>query len=51
VLARATARPNGARLTRCLCDGAEATVAVVIDSGMLGANAKSTARAEVRAKG
>ena len=46
--ARTTAKANGARLTRCSCDGTEATVAVVVHSGVLGANATSTARAEVR---
>lgn len=48
VAARTTASANGARLTRCRCDGSEATVAVVVDSEVLGASATSTARAEVR---
>jgi hypothetical protein len=51
VAAQATASANGARLTRCHCDGAEATVAVIVDSGVLGARARSTARAEVGARG
>jgi secretion/DNA translocation related TadE-like protein len=48
VAARATASANGARLTRCRCEGADAAVDVVVDSGVLGTSAKSTARAEVR---
>jgi secretion/DNA translocation related TadE-like protein len=46
--ARETARANGARLTRCSCDGRLPIVHVVVDIPLLGAEARASARAEIR---
>ena len=46
--ARETAHANGARLTRCTCEGRLPTVDVVVDIPLLGTEAHSRARAEIR---
>jgi hypothetical protein len=46
--ARDTAAANGAELLGCSCDGPFVSVRVVVHVPVLGASARSTARAEVR---
>jgi hypothetical protein len=46
--ARETAADNGAELVSCSCDGRFVSVRVVVQVPVLGAEARSTARAEVR---
>jgi secretion/DNA translocation related TadE-like protein len=48
--ARETAEDNGARLLRCSCDGRYVSVRVAVQVPVLGAEARATARAEVRAE-
>jgi secretion/DNA translocation related TadE-like protein len=48
--ARETARDNGAELVDCTCEGRFVSVWVVVHVPVLGAMARSTARAEVRSE-
>ncbi len=48
--ARETARDNGAELLSCDCGGRFVSVRVVVNVPVLGASARSTARAEVRSE-